>query len=432
MIAVLRVDPHRVIVGVDLALQHVGEGLAAIIRSRQRRCWHIDPLRIHRIAKDFAIIPMALNFLVAPFPRIAAIGGAEGAAIGTNCGRIQHVGLARAEGDTHPADRGGGKAIAHPCPGIAAIGAAPQAAFLAAADHAPLAPFALEGGGINYVGVARMHGHFHDPGELAGPQQARPCFAAIAGAIQAAFLARPPQRAQRRHINRVAIIGMHKDAAHMPAFLQPHMLPGRAAILRPIDAIAIERAAHIVLLAGAEPDGVGILRVKRYRPHRHAALAFEDGRPACPGIHRLPQAARGAGGIDDALIGGMHGKPRHSPAWHGRADFAPFECLQIVRHQPVRRGGKGSGTEQRGGRCSTGHPEGGLQSISGSGHFGSPQCDAGSLQAVGNQSTEHGAVSGMRDRPHGQPLVFPFRPGERRRNRHPDHAASSVKPGVRS
>ena len=74
VIAVLGVDPHRVIVGVDLALEHIGEALAAIVRSRQRRGWHIDPLRIHRIAKDFAIIPMALNFLVAPFPRSAAIG----------------------------------------------------------------------------------------------------------------------------------------------------------------------------------------------------------------------------------------------------------------------------------------------------------------------------------------------------------------------
>ena len=325
MIAVLRVDPHRVIVGVDLTLEHIGEALAAIVRSRQRRGWHIDPLWIHRIAEDFAIIPMALDILVAAFPRIAAIGGAEGAAIGAHRRCIHHVGLAGAEGDAHAANSGGGKAIAHPHPRIAAIGAAPQAAFAAAADHAPLAPFALKGGGIKDVGVARMHGDFHDAGDLAGPQQPRPRLAAIAGAVQAALLARPPQRAERRHIDRVAIIGMHEDAADVPAVLQPHMLPGRATVLRPINPIAIKRAAHIVLLAGAEPDGVGILGIKRHRPHRNATLLFEDGRPGRPGVHRFPQAARGAGGIDDALIGGMHGKTRDPPARHGRAHFAPFE-----------------------------------------------------------------------------------------------------------
>ena len=277
-----------------------------------------------------------------------------------------------------------------------------------------------------------MHGHFHDAGELAGPQQPRPRLAAIAGAVQAALLARPPQRAECSHIDGVGIIGVHEYAADVPAVTQPHMLPGRAAVLGPINAIAIERATHIVLLAGTEPDGVGILRVERHRAHRDAALAFENRRPGRPGVHRFPQPARRAGGIDDTLIGGMHGKARDAPARHGRAHLAPFQCLQIIGHQAIRSSGKRSGAEHYGRRCSAGQPEGGLQSISGSGHFGSPQCDAGSLQAVGNQSTEHWAVSGMRDRPHGQPLVFPFRPGERRRNRHPDHAASSVRPGVRS
>ncbi len=218
----------------------------------------------------------------------------------------------------------------------------------------------------------------------------------------------------------------------MPAVLQPHMLPRCAAILRPIDAIAIKRAAHIILFAGAEPDDVGILGIKRHRTHRNAALFFEDGRPARPGIHRLPQAARSAGGIDDALIGGMHGKARNPPARHGRADFAPFQCLQIVRHQPIRRGGKGSRAEHYGRRCSAGQPEGGFQSISGSGHFGSPQYVAASLRANDDNSRNHGAVSGMRDRPHVQPLAVQFRPGDRRWNRRADRAASSAKPSVRS
>ena len=60
-----------------------------------------------------------------------------------------------------------------------------------------------------------------------------------------------------------------------------------------VDAVAVADAALAVVLAGADPDDVRVLRIERDAADRVRAFAVEDRRPGGAGVGGLPDAARG-------------------------------------------------------------------------------------------------------------------------------------------
>src|SRR5262249_32647388 len=76
---------------------------------------------------------------------------------------------------------------------------------------------------------------------------------------------------------------------------QADVAPCASAVLALVDAVAVRYAALVIVLACADPDDRGVLRVDGDRADRIRALSVEDWCPGGPVILRQPHAARGDG-----------------------------------------------------------------------------------------------------------------------------------------
>ena len=97
--------------------------------------------------------------------------------------------------------------------------------------------------------------------------------------------------------------------------LQPDVLPGLAAVVALVDAVAVADAALAVVLAGADPDDVRVLRVEGDAADGVRTLAVEDRRPGGAGVGRLPHAA---GGHRDEVMGAVARVDREADDAAGR------------------------------------------------------------------------------------------------------------------
>src|SRR5262249_5322908 len=148
-------------------------------------------------------------------------------------------------------------------PGGAAVGRFVQGAFRPAVDERPDVPAALVGGRDQYVGVARVLHHVGDAGVLADLQHALPRLAAVGGLVPAAVAARPPQRPLGGDVDHVRVARVDEDLADVLGLLQADLLPRLAGVVGAVHAVAVADGALAVVLAGADPDGVRVLRVER-------------------------------------------------------------------------------------------------------------------------------------------------------------------------
>ena len=112
------------------------------------------------------------------------------------------------------------------------------------------------------------------------------------------------------------------------------MVPALTAIARAIDTIAKAEVTTAMVLTGADPDRVRIVRINRHRADGINALIIEDRRPGRAGILGAPDTA----GTDTDNPGRriiLHDLDIADPAGHqGRADRAEFqtgECTGIHR-----------------------------------------------------------------------------------------------------
>ena len=87
--------------------------------------------------------------------------------------------------------------------------------------------------------------------------------------------------------------------------LQPHVLPARAAIVRPVNTVAEPDVTSPHVFAGADPNNVRIARVRGQTADGVACLVVEDGSPGRAGVGGLPDTTRTDGHIPDALVLGM-------------------------------------------------------------------------------------------------------------------------------
>ena len=106
-------------------------------------------------------------------------------------------------------------------------------------------------------------------------QHLLPGRAAVGRLVDAALAAGPEERAGRRDEHDVVVDRIDDDAVDVPRLAQPHVAPRLAAVGRLVDAVAPRRALAVVRFAGADPDEVGILL--RHRRRRRSTSA------PCPG-----------------------------------------------------------------------------------------------------------------------------------------------------
>src|SRR5262249_47187645 len=142
-----------------------------------------------------------------------------------------------------------------------------------------------------HVRVGRVHGDIGDAGVFANGEHSVPGLAGVAGFVKAAFATGSPKRALRSGVNDIAVARIDKDAADVFRFLQAHVFPGLAAIVRAIDSIAIGDAALRVAFARADPHHVGLLRVNDHRANGIRAFVLENRLKGGAVVVRAPDAA---------------------------------------------------------------------------------------------------------------------------------------------
>jgi hypothetical protein len=121
-----------------------------------------------------------------------------------------------------------------------------------------------------------------------------------------------------------------EDLADVLGGLEPHVLPALAPVLALVDAVAVADAALRVVLAGAHPHHVRVVRVDRHAADRVGALAVEDGRPGGAGVLRLPHAAGGGRQEPPPVVRGVDGDVDDPAGRHGGADAAQLEAAPGV------------------------------------------------------------------------------------------------------
>ena len=116
------------------------------------------------------------------------------------------------------------------------------------------------------------------------------------------------------------------------------MRPRLAAVAAAVDAVAERRVVARVLLAGADVDDVGIRRRQRDLADRQHVLVVEDRLPGRAAVDGLPDAAVGAGHVEDERVAGHPDDDRDAAGLVGRPDAAEGQASKRVH---LRRAGWG-------------------------------------------------------------------------------------------
>ena len=102
--------------------------------------------------------------------------------------------------------------------------------------------------------------------------------------------------------------------------LQPRVGPAPPAVQALVDAVAPADAPLARVLAGPEPDHVGVGGVDRDRAGGVRGVVVEDGRPGGAAVLGLPDVRRGGGDVPHAPVGRVDRHVRDPAGHEGRAD----------------------------------------------------------------------------------------------------------------
>src|SRR5581483_6944156 len=92
-------------------------------------------------------------------------------------------------------------------------------------------------------------------------------------------------------------------------------------------------AALAVVLAGADPDDVRVLRVEGDGADGVRAFVVEDRRPGGAAVGRLPDAAGGRGDVVVAEVFRVDGEGDDAARGEGRADRAQLQAAERRRRE---------------------------------------------------------------------------------------------------
>ncbi len=135
----------------------------------------------------------------------------------------------------------------------------------------------LVGRGIEHFRVAGIHMHFVEACVVRHMEHAAPVLAAVRRLVDAAVAAGTPNRAIGSHPHDVGVAGVHGNHADVLRILEAHVGPGMAAVLRAVDAIAVGYGALVVVLARADPNGIGVAGVQGHAANGVGTFAVKNG-----------------------------------------------------------------------------------------------------------------------------------------------------------
>ena len=319
-VAVLRVDPHVVVVPHGTLQERRGRGGDAAVQSgavgRGQEVGFVGVVGVglatgvvRRAARQVAVVAgqLPLAAAVVGAPQLAAVGVAAlpGHAVAGLDEGVDPVRVVGAHAQRDLADLAGGQAVPfQPRPRRAAVAGDVDRAAGAAGGARPGADGDLPHAGEEGAGVGRIDHQVAGAGLLVHEEHVLPGDAAVERAVDAALGLGRVAVADRRRVDDVRVGRVHDDAADPARSLQPHVGPRLAGVQRLPDAVADRHVGADERLAGPGPHDVGVRRRHGHFPDRVDRLVVEDRTPVDAAVLRLPQPARGRAGVVGERIAG--------------------------------------------------------------------------------------------------------------------------------
>ncbi len=307
-VRVRRVDPERVVIGVDVRADDA-EALAAVARHPQVAAENEDLLGILRVDADHAEVEGAEHdprVLVDDVPGVAAIVGPEEHARVLELGdHVDGLGLARRHGDADPILRLIGQAAREVLPRLSAVHRSIEAGLAGAAVQAPGAPPVGVHPGVDDAGIRRIDLDVGAAGIRVEVEHLRPGPAAVGRLEEAALLVRAPLVTERGDVGDVRVSRVDADARDPLGVGEAEMRPRLAGVGRPIDAVAERHAVARIALARAYPHDVAIGGRDGDRADREHRLMIEKRPERRARVGRLPDAAVRTADIEGGRVAGI-------------------------------------------------------------------------------------------------------------------------------
>ncbi len=143
-----------------------------------------------------------------------------------------------------------------------------------------------------------------------------------------AVTARAPERTLRSDENCSGIVRVDDDLADVFGLFQPHVLPTLAAILRPIDTVAVCHAALTVVFTRTDPHNKRIVRVKCHATNRVRSFSIKDWLEGSPGIRRFPHTPRCNGNVPFTFVVWIDCEIADATGCQGRTKRAEFQSFK--------------------------------------------------------------------------------------------------------
>ena len=219
VVAVVRIDPHRVVVAVLLASRsQVVEGPAAVARDLEKHVHLIHQVGILRGGLDLLVVMRAGtagDVGVAALPALALVARAVEASllVVRLDGRVDQFGVGGGHGETDLAHVALGETHLDPTPALAAVGRLVDPALGAARQQRPDVAAALVRGSVQHVGVGGIELHVGNARVLVDREHLCPCVSTVDCLIETALAARVPQRALGRDEHHVTVSRVDEDLA---------------------------------------------------------------------------------------------------------------------------------------------------------------------------------------------------------------------------
>src|SRR5919106_4809094 len=253
----------------------------------------VDPIGVAGRGLDLLIVVgagAAGDVTVPLLPALAPVARAVEAALllaGFDRG-VDQGGVGGRDGEPDPSHVPARQAGLQPAPGLAVVAGLPEPRAGSPAEKPPDVAPALVGRGIDHLRVGGIEFEVGDAGVLVDLERRGPGGAAIGGAVDAALPARRPKRPLGGHENTIAVARVHQDAADVLRPGEAHPLPGAAGVAAAVDPVSPADMAPTDVLAGADPDDVGVGGVESDLADRIGRLVFENGRPGGARVGGLP------------------------------------------------------------------------------------------------------------------------------------------------
>ena len=271
-----------------------------------------------------------------PLTRLAGIGLDE---------RVDEVPVVAVDVDADPAFLALRETLGEFGPVLAAVHRPVEAAAGPAAVEPPPGPLPLVHGGEDGVGVGGIHREVDRARVLVDVEDLLPGIPAVAGPEHAPVLVRPPQVADRRHVDDIGIPRMDEDAGDVLRPLEPLVHPRLAAVRRLVDTVPPRRGLAVLGLARPDPDKVGVGLMKGHIADRTRRLVVEERGPRGAVVLRLPHTGGGRAQIEDLWFGLDDGDVGDPSPHEGGADLPVLEMGDGRLERGLRGDGRGAQEE---------------------------------------------------------------------------------------